>query len=37
MENLIDTPVHADRIQDLTDRIRRWQQETGDTVALPEK
>ncbi|MDP7235436.1 MAG: sulfatase-like hydrolase/transferase [Candidatus Latescibacteria bacterium] len=36
MNNLIDTPIHQDRIRNLTDRIRRWQMQTGDTVPLPE-
>lgn len=36
MKNLIDTPIHQDRIRNLTDRIRRWQMQTGDTVPLPE-
>jgi hypothetical protein len=26
---------HADVIRRLTDQIRRWQEQTGDTVALP--
>jgi hypothetical protein len=30
MNNLIDTSEHNTRIHDLTDRIRRWQEETGD-------
>jgi hypothetical protein len=37
MKNLIDTPIHQDRIRNLTDRIRRWQMQTGDTVPLPEE
>ena len=30
MNNLIDIPDHNDLIQDLTDRIHRWREETGD-------
>jgi arylsulfatase A-like enzyme len=31
--NLYDDPQHRKRVYDLTGRIRRWQEETGDTVA----
>jgi arylsulfatase A-like enzyme len=32
--NLAAVPEHQPRIQDLTARIRRWQEKTGDEVAL---
>ena len=33
--NLFDEPAHRDRIRDMTARIRRWQFETSDNLALP--
>lgn len=36
LRNLINAPVHQNRIQGMTDRIRQWQHETGDTAALPD-
>jgi len=34
-ENLFDRPEHRDRIGDLTARLHRWQEETGDEAPLP--
>ena len=34
MNNLYDDPAQTDRIHDLAGRIRTWQEETGDTLAL---
>ena len=34
--NLFNTPAHRDRIRDLTSRIRAWQQQSEDTVALQQ-
>ncbi len=36
MNNLFDDPGQRDRIRDLTLRIRRWQERTGDGAPLPE-
>ena len=33
--NLFDDPAQRGRIRDLADRIRRWQERTGDDVVLP--
>ena len=35
MNNLYDDPAQSDRIHDLVGSIRTWQEETGDTLALP--
>jgi hypothetical protein len=34
--NLAGDPVHLDRMNNLLDRIRCWQEEVGDDVKLPE-
>lgn len=34
-QNLFDYPRQRERIQDLADRIRRWQVHTGDNAPLP--
>jgi arylsulfatase A-like enzyme len=34
--NLFTDPAHRVRIEDLADRIRRWQARTGDDVPLPQ-
>ena len=33
--NLFDEPAQRDRVRDLAARIRLWQMETGDDIALP--
>jgi len=33
--NLFSEPDQRDRIHELTERIRHWQEETGDTVPMP--
>ena len=33
--NLFDEPEHRDRVRLLAGRIRNWQFQTGDTLALP--
>ena len=33
--NLFDDPGQRERIQDLRERVRRWQKETADQVPLP--
>jgi arylsulfatase A-like enzyme len=35
-QNLFDDPSQGPRVRDSSDRIRRWQQRTGDRIALPE-
>ncbi|MCZ6678057.1 MAG: sulfatase-like hydrolase/transferase [Candidatus Poribacteria bacterium] len=36
MENLFDSPDHRNRIRDLTERLRQWQERTGDKETLPK-
>jgi arylsulfatase A-like enzyme len=33
--NLFGEPTHRDRVRDMAARIRMWQAETGDDMALP--
>lgn len=33
--NLFDAPHQRDRVRDMTERLRRWQQRTGDQASLP--
>ena len=33
--NLVDRPEHRERIETMADKVRRWQERTGDGVALP--
>ncbi len=35
LENLYDRPQHRDRVLDLADRVRGWQERTGDPAELP--
>ena len=35
LENLYDRPRHRHRVLDLADRVRRWQERTGDRAELP--
>jgi len=35
LTNLYDSPVHADRVRDMTGRIQAWQERTGDVLELP--
>ena len=34
--NLFDEPEQRGRVQDMADRIRVWQTQTGDRTPLPE-
>ena len=36
LDNLYDRPQHRDRVADLADRVRRWQERTGDRAPLPQ-
>ena len=36
LENLFDMPAHREQVRELTARVRRWQEQTGDRAPLPE-